>query len=140
MSRSVKFYFLMLFVLSACVLAILASSPLWEPIPGRDSGVYLLVARTILGGGAPYRDIWDHKPPLTYLIDALGLWISPSGLDTYWGVWLLELCSLFASALLLGATARRCFGDYAAAIALSLTPLLVYRYLGFGNNPEEWCL
>lgn len=38
---------------------------------GRDQGIYAVVARTILDGGAPYRDAWDFKPPGIYFIYAL---------------------------------------------------------------------
>jgi len=29
-------------------------------------------------------DVWDHKPPLIYFVDALGLSLTPNSL---WGVW-----------------------------------------------------
>ena len=41
---------------------------------GRDSSVFLYVARRIQDGGVPYRDVWDHKPPLIYLIGLLAGW------------------------------------------------------------------
>ena len=31
---------------------------------GRDSSLFLYVARRVQEGGDPYRDVWDHKPPL----------------------------------------------------------------------------
>jgi hypothetical protein len=35
---------------------------------GRDQGIYSVVGRTILEGGAPYQDAWDFKPPMIYFI------------------------------------------------------------------------
>lgn len=38
-----------------------------------DSAVYQYVADIILQGGLPYEDVFDHKGPLLYLIDAMSL-------------------------------------------------------------------
>jgi hypothetical protein len=35
---------------------------------GRDQSIYAVVARTMLQGGAPYKDAWDFKPPGIYFI------------------------------------------------------------------------
>jgi len=39
---------------------------------GRDSGVFLYHGARILAGEVPYRDLWDHKPPGIYYLDAWG--------------------------------------------------------------------
>ncbi len=38
-----------------------------EP-PGRDQGVFWVVAEGMLNGEKPYQDIWDHKPPCVYFV------------------------------------------------------------------------
>lgn len=38
---------------------------------GRDQGIYALVGAGILDGQAPYRDLWDFKPPGIHVIYAL---------------------------------------------------------------------
>jgi hypothetical protein len=54
------------------ILALLVTLPILLYIPflaepfERDEGVWAVVARTILDGGLPYRDVFDHKPPLAY--------------------------------------------------------------------------
>ena len=40
-----------------------------EPLE-RDEGAYAYIAQRILAGDVPYRDIFDHKPPLIYFIYA----------------------------------------------------------------------
>ena len=57
---------------------------------GVDSSVFNYIARVILKGGMPYRDTFDHKGPLIYLIDALGQLIHES-----LGIWFIELAFLF---------------------------------------------
>lgn len=74
------------------LLAILVLSPNapLARVPDEDAGVFLYVARTIQAGGAPYRDVFDHKPPGVYLIDLLG------GANQ-WGVFALQLIALGAA-------------------------------------------
>lgn len=62
--------------------------------PSEDAGVFFYVALRLLEGGVPYRDVWDHKPPLIYAIDALGLLFAGRT-----GVWLVQLLALILAAL-----------------------------------------
>lgn len=60
-------------------------------VPERDSGVFLYIGQALLDGQIPYRDVWDHKPPLIYFINALGLMLNS---NSFWGVWILEIIFL----------------------------------------------
>ena len=72
------------------VILMLPNAPL-RHVPSEDAGVFIYVAG-LLPAGAPYCDLWDHKPPGIYLVDALGLAVG--GL---WGIWLLEIAALLAA-------------------------------------------
>ncbi|MBY0476046.1 MAG: hypothetical protein K2Q24_00225 [Chitinophagaceae bacterium] len=50
---------------------------------------------TILKGGVPYKDFFDHKPPLIFLILALG-WPFK-----WWGVWMVGVLAKWIAALFL---------------------------------------
>src|SRR5580765_7577165 len=69
------------------IIALFPSNPNSMTLPSRDSGVFLYVGWRFLNGDIPYRDVWDHKPPLIYFVDALGLTLTPHSL---WGVWFLQ--------------------------------------------------
>jgi hypothetical protein len=79
--------------------------------PAEDSGVFFYAAQRLLDGGAPYRDIWDHKPPGVYFVDAVGLAIGGRT-----GVWLVQVAFLVAAALLGYRAFRREFGATAALV------------------------
>jgi 4-amino-4-deoxy-L-arabinose transferase-like glycosyltransferase len=50
-----------------CLLPVLLYAPfLTEPFE-RDEGVYATIAQGIMRGDVPYRDLFDHKPPLVYV-------------------------------------------------------------------------
>ncbi len=122
------------------VLAALLTFPdslFHEPIPSRDSGLFLYVGDQILDGKLPYRDIWDHKAPAIFYINALGLWIA--GRAT-WGVWLLEVISLAVCIKTAYILFKDAFGKTTAWFAsLSWTAYLILIW-GGGNYTEEFAL
>ena len=77
-------------------------------IPHRDSGVFLYVADQFLEGKVLYKNLWDHKPPVIYLINTLALLIDGK---TLWGVWFME--SLFLSiSILISYTLTKKYLEY----------------------------
>lgn len=114
--------------------------PLSNMLPNRDSGVFLYVGQQILDGSIPYRDIWDHKGPTVYYINALGLLIAQG---SQWGVFFLELLSLFIAALLGYKVMSRAFGR-APAVCASILWIFSIFYLNIdgyeGNFTEEYAL
>jgi hypothetical protein len=79
--------------------------------PAEDSGVFFYAAQRLLDGGAPYRDIWDHKPPGVYFVDAVGI-----ALARETGVWLLQLAFLITAALIGYRALSREFGVAASLV------------------------
>jgi 4-amino-4-deoxy-L-arabinose transferase-like glycosyltransferase len=43
----------------------------------RDEGIFGYIGQVILDGGLPYRDVFDHKPPVVYYLNALALLFVP---------------------------------------------------------------
>ncbi len=116
---------------SASVLAVLAAgaallSPLLTYPLGRDQGVFATVADVIQGGGMPYRDAWDTKPPGIFYV----FWLSfrlfgrsemaPRLLDVFWTL---------ATAVTVWALARRLLSPW-AGLAAGL--ILAFRYVTHG--------
>lgn len=106
-------------------------------LPSRDSGVFLYVGWRFLNGDIPYRDVWDHKPPLIYFIDALGITITPHSL---WGVWLLQFIFLFFTLFIIYKLLDREFGIYAALAGTIVLASGVLTILEKGNVTEEYAL
>ncbi|HJS19052.1 MAG TPA: glycosyltransferase family 39 protein [Anaerolineales bacterium] len=118
-----------------CVL--LPTSPLNMPLVYRDSGVFLYTGWRILSGELPYRDIWDHKPPVILYLNALGLAISE---HSRWGVWLIEVILLFAAAFLGFQLIKRLFGVLPSVFSLMLWLLTLVFVLQGGNLTTEYTL
>ena len=64
--------------------------------PGRDSSAFLYVGKGILQGDVPYVDRWDHKGPLLYFFNVIGLIISGSA-GIWWGLWTVEIVIFLAT-------------------------------------------
>src|SRR4029079_353282 len=65
--------------------------------PGQDQGIFMVIGRGILHGQTPYLDLWDHKPPLIYLVSALADLISG---DSWPGLWVLSVAAVTATGYL----------------------------------------
>lgn len=111
-------------------------SPTVRPIPARDASVYLYSGREILKGALPYRDLWDHRPPGLFYLNAVGLAL---GSGSVWGVWALELAFLCGPAVLSYALLKRLFGAKAAFLA-TLLWIIVLPLLYDFDIAEEFTL
>jgi hypothetical protein len=77
-----------------CVATIIACSLLILTFGyGRDQGIYAVVARGLLHGEMPYRDVWDFKPPGIFLVYAAARALLGS---SQLGIRIVEVAGLFA--------------------------------------------
>ncbi len=132
-----KSVFAFLISLLGAGIALYPSNPAIAALPSRDSGVFLYAGWRFLNGEVPYLNVWDHKPPLIYFVDALGLLI---GGNSLWGIWILQLVFVTLTIYLLFSALQQAFGDLpAVAGALILTSGLL-TVLEQGNVTEEYAL
>jgi hypothetical protein len=123
--------------IAGTLIALFPSNPSNMTLPSRDSGVFLYVGWRLLSGDIPYRDVWDHKPPLIYFMDALGITLTPNSL---WGVWILQFIFIFFTLFFIYKLLDQEFGLFAAlAGTVTLTSGLL-TILEKGNVTEEYAL
>jgi hypothetical protein len=118
-----------------CVL--LPTSPMNMQYTYRDSGVFLYIGWRILNGELPYRDVWDHKPPVVFYINALGLAIANG---SRWGVWLLEFLSLSFAAFVGFTLIRKAIGTASGILSTVLWLLTLVFVIQGGNLTTEYTL
>jgi hypothetical protein len=112
-------------------------SPFFQANPTVDSGVFFYTGQRLLAGDVPYQDVWDHKGPLIYFINALGLTLSGG---SRWGVWALE-CLLISASYLLGYRVLKDTFNRGAAAAGSIAWLSsLLLFLNGGNFTEEYTI
>lgn len=104
--------------------------------PGKDSGVFLYTGWRLLEGDKLYSQVWDHKPPLIYVIQMIGLLL---GNGSRWGVWGLEVLFVAAAFYLAWLVLRRVKLRHAGWVtAASL--LALYRVATGENFTESYAL
>ena len=115
------------------------TSPLYEHHPfwfHGDSGIFQEMGVCLVQGGTPYVDLFDHKGPMLWFIQALGIWSSPR-----WGIMALQSISLFLILILWYKTARLIIEKPRVSIVVALSGLLfLMAFYQRGNLCEEWCL
>lgn len=100
-----------------------------------DSSVFKYIGRLILEGGMPYRDVFDHKGPLIYIINALGIMIS-----TYRGIYVIEFINIFLTFFFIFKIANLKCNEFKSIIVLLITSSLLFTFFQGGNLTEEYAL
>lgn len=100
-----------------------------------DSSVFKTVALMMSKGYMPYKDIFDHKGPIIYLINLLGLHLS-----YYRGIWVLEFINMFLTFTFMYKTARLCCNRFFSCLAVLVCATLLFPYFEGGNFVEEYAL
>jgi hypothetical protein len=68
-----------LIALTACISAALVPSRmLFGTGAPNDSSIFAYIGWCMAHGLKPYRDVWDHKGPLLYLLQYAGMYLHPS--------------------------------------------------------------
>ena len=116
-----------------------SSSPLYETNFWVDTNLYFTIGRGMNNGLMVYRDLFDHKGPLLFMLYALCAAVSDA---SFIGVFLLEAAS-FAAFLYLAWKTVSLYGEGALTLAaIPLTALAASCCTAFnqGGSAEEFCL
>ncbi len=124
-----------LFVLA--IVALLPASPLIQHTPPRDSGIFLYISSRLLKGDVLYQTIWDDKPPMIFLINAMGLWLSGG---SRWGVWILQVFGILAALWMAFSILKKAFGNTAAFLGIVSGLAILLLTLHGGNYTEEYAI
>lgn len=134
--RQTKAYLFCLFTAAALITLFSRSSFLYPFNNWADTNIYMTIGREMLRGAVPYRDLFDHKGLLWYLLYMAANLVSTK---TFLGLYLIEIFSfsifLFYSWKLLDIF---CPSLYATAVLPFLGCLItVSDAFGMGGSAEE---
>ena len=132
-------------ILSGVIVALLFClcpfSPLYRYVFSADEICYKTVSIGLLEGKLPYRDLFDHKGPLSYFLYALGFLISGKA---NWGAFLI-VCILNAAAFYFVYKTMRLFHDedhafFSSAFLLFIMGFCVENIFTTGSKPDNMLL
>lgn len=124
-------------ILVLAVIILLPVNPSNMPYASPDSGVFLYTGWRILHGEIPYKDVWDHKTPIIFYLDAFGLLL---GGGTVWGVWCIEVLSLFVAMLFSYFLLKRLFNISTSAVITTVWAANLLFLIAGGNLTTEYTL
>ena len=108
---------------------------LWLPF-GWDHGMMAEVGHTFLEGGLPYRDAWDMKGPVAYVVFAAAEAIFGRNM---WGVRVVDAAIMFSAAAILGSAASRLSApNYGPWASLGFLLLISSNGWFFTAQPDAW--
>lgn len=131
-------YFPIVFILIAFIYLTLFSwstSPLYAN-EGMDSAVFKTMGQALLKGKVIYRDIFDHKGPYLYFVNALGQWIYPGRM----GLFFLQVIGLSLALWYMFRTAKLFVNPWLSIMSLMLTLFIYIGHIQEGNQCEEWMM
>ena len=129
-ARSVVFFFA-----SVAFVLIFSSStsPLYPQFWGDDSAIFQVIGKGWTMGYLPYVDLFDHKGPLIFLIDAIGYAIG--------SIWIIEAVFLFFTLWGVYDILSNSVSSEKWKIVLSLCSIpILFNYYEESNLTEEYCL
>lgn len=100
-----------------------------------DSSVFKTIAMAMNKGLMPYLNTFDHKGPLLYIINFLGLKISP-----YRGVWIFEFISVFATLHYMYKIGRLKCNKVISFFLSVFSISMLFIYFEGGNFTEEYAM
>ena len=105
---------------------------------GTDSSVFLTVGHQMQEGMIPYRDTFDHKGPLLYLINYFSVMINETS-----GFFVFEFLSIFFTMWFMYKIIRLKVKSLAMSGFLTLilfTPFFAFYLIDFGNMTEQYAM
>ena len=132
--------YLILIVSSVLIITIAStSSPLFPFNPWDDANCFLTMGRGIVKGLVPYRDLYEQKGPILYLVHALCSLVPGK---SFTGVWILESAAAAIFAVFTWKSVKLFVKPSAVSIYLVpvfLSVVYTMRIFNYGDSAEELC-
>ena len=144
-----KTNYLLLFIFTLLLFLADTINPFAKQLPTHDSSMFLYFGHGMNNGLTFYSDIFDHKGPILFIFNAIGMFFSPkTTIPTsseffnfnFIGVWVLELIVVYISLILIYKTGKLIASSKTTMIAiLTLFPAFVF-FLQKGNYSEVYAI
>lgn len=131
--KEYKEYIFLFIVVCALCLMVLYSSPLYKGLPDIDSSVFQVMGKGMLEHKIMYKELFDHKGPIVYIINALAYLISNNN-----GLFIIETIIFYIGTIFVYKTSRIVLSKELSIVVNLLYMLISFRYFYGGNYTEEY--
>lgn len=115
----------------------LSSNPFSNHLPRHDSSMFTYFGFAMNHGKIMYKDIFDHKGPLIFVLNYLGELFSTSN---FAGIYIIEILSIFIFFYFSFKTARLWLPPLLALIPIVVQSIMLSIFIEGGNFTEEFAL
>ena len=133
--KKYKEYIFLFIVVCALCLLVLYSSPLYKGLPDIDSSVFQVMGKGMLEHKIMYKELFDHKGPIVYIINALAFLVNNN-----YGLFIIETIIFYIGTIFVYKTSRIVLSKKASIIVNLLYMLISFRYFYGGNYTEEYAI
>ena len=128
------------YVILAVIVIILSllklySSPIRNDLPEIDSSVFQIMGKGLLNNQTIYKDLFDHKGPVVYVINAIAYIINPNI-----GLFIVETTILYIGLIFIYKTSRMFLSEKLSMISSLVYLIPIFAYLDGGNYTEEYAI
>lgn len=121
-------------IVFACMLFCCAyTSPIYPYYNNSDSAIFMLIGKGITEGKLCYVDLFDHKGPILFFIEALGWKIGGRT-----GIWLIECIAVTASAFAIVGICKELKSKF--TVPLIASAAVLFFTFSHGNLSENYSL
>ncbi len=133
-NRIIYYIFIFLVVMVVALLN-LSSAPLNKGVTQNDSAVFQIMGKGMLEGQVIYKDLFDHKGPVMYLINAIAYLISPQI-----GLFIVEIIFIYVGTIFIFKTSEIFINKKISLIMSLLYVMLTFLNISGGNFTEEYAI
>ena len=143
--KNKKIYLYFLLIGYTCLLMFFCtkSSPLYVLNDWYDANAYFTMGKGMMNGAVPYKDLFDHKGPLLYLLYGIGYLIDHTG---FLGIFFIQMIFMSLTVVFCYKIVKLYIANYFHAVIISvLVPIMtlsgnIYvNHVDFGGgSPDEF--
>ena len=131
-----KIIYVILLVVIIFISALsLEQSPFFNGINHNDSSIFQIIGRGVLEGQVMYKDLYDHKGPIIFLINALAILINEQI-----GLFLVEIMFFWIGTIFIFKTSKIFLDNKKSFICCSIYLFFSFICLYGGNYTEEYAI
>lgn len=129
-------YIILLIITIILTLISLNSSPLYNGSLSVDSSVFIVMAKGLLNHQIIYKDLFDHKGPIIYIINLIAILINKD-----FGLYIVETLLIYINIIFIYKIAKLILKKAKMSVYLlicSIYYLLFFIFISGGNLTEEY--